>query len=136
MSQFYFLKNDRYIQIKTIDKYFIFSICTIYFVKYYAQELNLNLIQYYNNMHINKTFIIFFVSSELAAELFTEVKSGHTLEKLDVEEASKISRNACVSPCSLVLALLYIERLKNCNPEYLHQVAPSELFLVSLVIVF
>ncbi|KAG5343298.1 CNPD1 protein, partial [Acromyrmex heyeri] len=72
--------------------------------------------------------------TELAAELFTEVKSGHTLEKLDVEEASRISRNACVSPCSLVLALLYIERLKNCNPEYLQQVAPSELFLVSLMV--
>ncbi|KAL0120524.1 hypothetical protein PUN28_008328 [Cardiocondyla obscurior] len=72
--------------------------------------------------------------TELAAELFTEVKSGHTLDKLDVEEASRISRNACVSPCSLVLALLYIERLKNCNPEYLHQVAPSELFLVSLMV--
>lgn len=72
--------------------------------------------------------------TELAAELFTEVKNGHTLEKLDVEEASKISRNACVSPCSLVLALLYIERLKNCNPEYLQQVAPSELFLVSLMV--
>ncbi|KAL6263289.1 hypothetical protein P5V15_006088 [Pogonomyrmex californicus] len=72
--------------------------------------------------------------TELAAELFTEVKKGHTLEKLDVEEASRISRNACVSPCSLVLALLYIERLKNYNPEYLHQVAPSELFLVSLMV--
>ncbi|CAL1686048.1 unnamed protein product [Lasius platythorax] len=72
--------------------------------------------------------------TELAAEFFTEVKSGHTLEKLDVEEASRISRNACVSPCSLVLALLYIERLKNCNPEYIQQVAPSELFLVSLMV--
>lgn len=72
--------------------------------------------------------------TELAAELFTEVKSGHTLERLDVEEASRISRNACVSPCSLVLALLYLERLKDCNPEYLQQVAPSELFLVSLMV--
>lgn len=72
--------------------------------------------------------------TELAAEFFTEAKKGHTLEKLDVEEASRISRNACVSPCSLVLALLYIERLKNCNPEYLQQVAPSELFLVSLMV--
>lgn len=71
---------------------------------------------------------------ELAAEFFTEVKSGHTLERLDVEEASKISRNACVSPCSLVLALLYLERLKDCNPEYLQRVAPSDLFLVSLVL--
>lgn len=72
--------------------------------------------------------------TELAAELFTEVKSGYTLERLDVEEASRISRNACVSPCSLVLALLYLERLKDCNPEYLQQVAPSELFLVSLMV--
>ncbi|XP_046618760.1 protein CNPPD1 [Neodiprion virginianus] len=72
--------------------------------------------------------------TELAAELFTEVKSGQTLERLDVEEASRISRNACVSPCSLVLALLYLERLKDCNPEYLQRVAPSELFLVSLMV--
>lgn len=72
--------------------------------------------------------------TELAAEFFTEVKSGHTLERLDVEEASKISRNACVSPCSLVLALLYLERLKDCNPEYLQRVAPSDLFLVSLMV--
>ncbi|XP_072761204.1 LOW QUALITY PROTEIN: protein CNPPD1-like [Anoplolepis gracilipes] len=72
--------------------------------------------------------------TELAAEFFTKAKSGHTLEKLNVEEASRISRNACVSPCSLVLALLYIERLRNCNPEYLQQIAPSELFLVSLMV--
>ncbi|XP_076232755.1 protein CNPPD1 [Calliopsis andreniformis] len=72
--------------------------------------------------------------TELAAELFTEVKSGRTLERLDVEEASRISRNACVSPCSLVLALLYLERLKDCNPEYLQRVAPSELFLVTLMV--
>ena len=71
--------------------------------------------------------------AELAAEIFTEVKNGQTLERLDVEEASRISRNACVSPCSLVVALLYVERLKDCNPEYLQRVAPSELFLVSLV---
>lgn len=73
---------------------------------------------------------------EFAAELFSEVKSGCSLERLDVEEASRISRNACVSPCSFVLALLYLERLKDCNPEYLYKVAPSELFLVSLVNIY
>ncbi|XP_043283256.1 protein CNPPD1 [Venturia canescens] len=72
--------------------------------------------------------------TEFAAELFTEVKGGLSLECLDVEEAGRISRNACVSPCSLVLALLYLERLKDCNPEYLLKVAPSELFLVSLMV--
>ncbi|XP_034950291.1 protein CNPPD1 [Chelonus insularis] len=72
--------------------------------------------------------------TEFAAELFSEVKNGCSLERLDVDEASRISRNACVSPCSFVLALLYLERLKDCNPEYLYKVAPSELFLVSLMV--
>ncbi|XP_014217088.1 protein CNPPD1 [Copidosoma floridanum] len=72
--------------------------------------------------------------TELAAEIFTDVKHGPTLDHLDVEEAGRISRNACVSPCSLVMALIYIERLKDCNPEYLQRVAPSELFLVSLMV--
>ncbi|CAK9812127.1 Protein CNPPD1 [Anthophora quadrimaculata] len=72
--------------------------------------------------------------TELAAELFNEIESGRTLERLDVEQASRISKNACVSPCFLVLALLYLERLKDCNPEYIQQVAPSDLFLVSLMV--
>ncbi|XP_051156875.1 protein CNPPD1 [Leptopilina boulardi] len=72
--------------------------------------------------------------TEFAAEFFTGVKCGRTLERLDVEEASRISRNACVSPCSFVLALLYLERLKDCNAEYLQRVAPSELFLVTLMV--
>lgn len=72
--------------------------------------------------------------TELAAELFTEVKSGRTLERLDVEEAGRISREAYASPCSLVLALLYLERLKDCNPEYLQRTGSSELFLVSMMV--
>lgn len=71
---------------------------------------------------------------ELAAELFSEAKRGKSLDILHYTEAAAVSYNACISPCSLVLALLYLERLKGCNPEYLNRVAPSELFLVSLVI--
>lgn len=70
---------------------------------------------------------------ELAAELFSEPRTGKSLERLHCHDAAKISRNACVSPCSLVLALLYLERLKKCNPDYVQRVAPSELFLISLV---
>ncbi|CAK9812125.1 Protein CNPPD1 [Anthophora quadrimaculata] len=44
--------------------------------------------------------------TELAAELFNEIESGRTLERLDVEQASRISKN----------------------------VAPSDLFLVSLMV--
>ncbi|XP_014476283.1 PREDICTED: protein CNPPD1 [Dinoponera quadriceps] len=70
---------------------------------------------------------------ESTAEFITK-ESGQQLEKLDVEVASRISNAICASPCALVLALLYIERLKNCNPQYLQQVAPSELFLISLMV--
>nr|XP_023024729.1 protein CNPPD1 [Leptinotarsa decemlineata] len=72
--------------------------------------------------------------TELASELFSEAKTGKSLERLHCDEAAKISRNACVSPCSLVLALLYLERLKTCNPEYLDRTAPSDLFLISLMV--
>ncbi|PSN53286.1 hypothetical protein C0J52_04663 [Blattella germanica] len=86
---------------------------------------------YYGKLPITERFSL--PVTELAAELFSEVKNGRSLERLDLEEAAAMSRNACVSPCSLVLALLYLERLKTCNPEYLQRVAPSELFLVSMV---
>lgn len=72
--------------------------------------------------------------TELASELFSSAHKGRSLKRLYCEEASEITRNACVSPCSFVLALLYLERLKNCNPDYLQQVAPSKLFLISLLV--
>lgn len=87
---------------------------------------------YYGKLPVTERFSL--PVSELAAELFSEVKIGHSLERLDLEEASAISRSACVSPCSLVLALLYLERLKTCNPDYLQRVAPSELFVVSMMV--
>ncbi|GFG37092.1 hypothetical protein Cfor_05761 [Coptotermes formosanus] len=87
---------------------------------------------YYGKLPVTERFSL--PVSELAAELFSEVKRGYSLERLDLEEAAVMSRNACVSPCSLVLALLYLERLKTCNPNYLQRVAPSELFLVSMMV--
>lgn len=72
--------------------------------------------------------------SELAAELFSEEKYGRSLDRLRLEEAASMSRNACVSPCSLVLALVYLERLKISNVEYVRQVPPSELFLVTMMV--
>ncbi|KAK9890811.1 hypothetical protein WA026_012155 [Henosepilachna vigintioctopunctata] len=72
--------------------------------------------------------------TELAAELFSEAQYGKSLERLHLNTASNISRNACVSPCSLIIAMLYLEKLKTRNPEYLERTSPSDLFLVSLMI--
>ncbi|KAH1005551.1 hypothetical protein HUJ04_006511 [Dendroctonus ponderosae] len=73
--------------------------------------------------------------TELAAELFSSVQKGKTIDRLHLDTATQISRNACVSPCSLVLAMLYFERLKRCNVDYLERTSPSDLFLVSLVLI-
>merc|ERR1719458_2488153 len=48
--------------------------------------------------------------------------------------AADISRQACAGPNSLVLALLYLERLRRRNPDYLTTVSSADLFLVSLMV--
>ena len=55
------------------------------------------------------------------------------LDRLDVTRAAAVSRETCASPTSLVLALVYLERLRGSNPTYLHTVSSADLFLVSLV---
>lgn len=78
-------------------------------------------------------FVISSLFAELASDIFSEFQQGQSLNLLYCDEVAAISRNACVSPCSLVLALLYLERLKKCNIDYLRCIAPSKLFLISLV---
>lgn len=46
------------------------------------------------------------------------------------------SREACISPCAMMLALVYIERLRHRNPEYLQKISSSDLFLISMVCVW
>jgi len=56
------------------------------------------------------------------------------LDRLDVARAAAVSRETCASPTSLVLALVYLERLRGSNPTYLHSVSSADLFLVSLLV--
>ena len=72
--------------------------------------------------------------TELATELFSSAQRKRSLQRLELQEASDVSRSACVSPCSLVLALLYMERLQSSQPSYLRETTPSELYLVSLMV--
>jgi len=55
-------------------------------------------------------------------------------ERLDMTRAAQVSRETCASPTSLVLALLYLERLRGSNPGYLASVSSADLFLVSLMV--
>lgn len=56
------------------------------------------------------------------------------MRKLGHRYASQVARDACISPCALLLGLIYIERLKHKNPSYLEKVTSSDLFLVSMMV--
>merc|ERR1719290_980849 len=59
---------------------------------------------------------------------------GAKLGRLDMARAADMTRQACAGPNSLVLALLYLEKLRRRNPDYLTTVSSADLFLVSLMV--
>lgn len=75
--------------------------------------------------------------TRLAVDQFTSSgldALGQKLGRLDMSRAADISRQACAGPNSLVLALLYLDRLRRRNPDYLTTVSSADLFLVSLMV--
>merc|ERR1711936_1051527 len=75
--------------------------------------------------------------TRLAVDQFTSSgldALGQKPGRLDMARAADISRQACAGPNSLVLALLYLERLRRRNPDYLTTVSSADLFLVSLMV--
>lgn len=69
-------------------------------------------------------------------EKFGETDSNLFLEKLCFEYAAELSREACLSPCSLVVALIYLDRLCQTNPNFVSSIPSSKLFLISVVRTF
>lgn len=67
--------------------------------------------------------------ADYAAEVFSETHKGHTLNRLHYVTVGKMN----VSPCSLILALIYLERLQDTDPMYARKITPTELFLVTMV---
>jgi len=75
--------------------------------------------------------------TQLAVDQFTNAgldALGEKLGRLDMVRAADITRNACAGPNSLVLALLYLDKLRKRNPDYLNTVSSADLFLVSLMV--
>lgn len=71
--------------------------------------------------------------TELAVELLQQA-APRELGKIDTQLAASISRKACLSPCSLMLGLIYIDRLRQKSPEYLQQVSSADLFIVAMMV--
>ncbi|XP_071531199.1 uncharacterized protein [Panulirus ornatus] len=72
--------------------------------------------------------------TSMTVEKFSELCRQDGLEKLDVRYASSVCYDACVTPCSLILALVYLDRLRSHNPEYLANTSPSQVFLVAMMV--
>lgn len=74
-----------------------------------------------------------FDMTEIAVEVIQKA-APRELGRVDMQWAASVGRCACISPCSLMLGMLYIERLRHKNPEYLQQISSSELFLISMMV--
>ncbi|XP_029460876.1 protein CNPPD1 [Rhinatrema bivittatum] len=71
--------------------------------------------------------------ADIAVELLQKTAPS-PIRRLQKKYASHVSREACISPCSMMLALVYIERLRHRNPDYLQQISSSDLFLISMMV--
>lgn len=67
--------------------------------------------------------------AEYAADLFSETHRGHSLHRLSCVSAAQVH----ATPCSLIMALIYLDRLNVIDSGYSCRITPQQLFVVSLV---
>nr|CAG4646259.1 EOG090X069C [Macrothrix elegans] len=72
--------------------------------------------------------------TNVVVEKFSQCDSNLFLGKICFDYAADLSRDACLSPCSIVLALIYLERLCQNNPNFISSVPSSKLFLISVLV--
>nr|XP_053628420.1 uncharacterized protein LOC128685788 isoform X2 [Cherax quadricarinatus] len=96
----------------------------------YAERIRKSL--YYGRLSVTNRPSLPFTS--LSVEKFSELCRQDGLEKLDLRYASSMCYDACVTPCSLILALVYLDRLHSRNPEYLTSTSPTQVFLVAMMV--
>ncbi|XP_058121222.1 uncharacterized protein LOC131288385 [Anopheles ziemanni] len=68
--------------------------------------------------------------ADYAADVFSETHRGHSLSRLNFATVGNLS----VQPCSLILAMIYLDRLNATDPTFVRRVTPSELFIVSMMV--
>lgn len=71
--------------------------------------------------------------AEYASELFSDSHRGYTLNRLSSVEASSVQT---ATPATLIMALIYLDRLNVTDPGYVRRITPQELFIVSMVSYF
>ncbi|XP_053664259.1 uncharacterized protein LOC128713424 [Anopheles marshallii] len=68
--------------------------------------------------------------ADYAADVFSETHRGHSLSRLNFATVGNLS----VTPCSLILAMIYLDRLNATDPTFVRRITPSELFIVSMMV--
>jgi len=71
--------------------------------------------------------------TQIAVDQFAGV-GLEKLARLDMARAADMAKDAYAGPTSLVLALIYLDRLKKQNPDYLKTISSADLFLVSIMV--
>lgn len=94
---------------------------------------------YYGSTHCGSHELIDCPSmplTEVTVHLFEKTVTSGTkgLDVFDMNFASNVSQKASISPTSIMLSMIYLERLKRKNPEYLRRVSPCDLFIVSIMV--
>lgn len=67
--------------------------------------------------------------SDLIVDTFSGTHNGYSLNRLNYSTVGDLRS----TPCTLILAMIYLERLKDADPAYTKHITPTELFLVSMV---
>jgi hypothetical protein len=69
--------------------------------------------------------------ADYASEIFSETHKGHSLNRLNFATVGKFNN---VTPCPLLMAMIYLDRLQITDPNFTRKITPSELFLVSMMV--
>ena len=64
-----------------------------------------------------------------AAEIFSETHKGHSLNRLNNVTVANLN----ASSCSLIIAMIYLDRINDMDPMFARRITPTEMFLVSMV---
>ncbi|XP_055387197.1 formin-J [Condylostylus longicornis] len=87
---------------------------------------------YYGDESVEENIELTSPLAEYASELFSEPQKGNSLQRLTKFSAGNVR---VPNPCSLIMALIYLDRLNEVNPGYVRNgITPSDLFLVSVVV--
>uniref|UniRef100_A0A914W5D6 Protein CNPPD1 n=1 Tax=Plectus sambesii TaxID=2011161 RepID=A0A914W5D6_9BILA len=69
--------------------------------------------------------------TELAADYFDK---HAPFDYLDMDYATNLSREGCVDPCTLIVALVYLDRVRLNDQQYFETTDPANLYLAALIV--